>query len=228
MENQGPGGDRFEDGVIMSGHKDRRPLVIDIAQQAQKLGGEIGVEVAGGLIGENQSWLVGKGSGDRDTLLLSSRESIRESRLPMLQTEAPEHFHSPAMGFARRDTMDAQDEGDVLEHGLAPQKLEILKDHADLAAQQRQPGSRHLVDPSTRNPHLALGRVFGGVEQAQQRSLASARWSGQKNELTGVDLEVEVIENDSPLVFLGDGTEANHRLESARFNAFWAGSRRSQ
>ena len=220
MEDQGPSGNRFEDGVIMGRYEDSRPLVVDVAQQAQKLGGEIGVEVAGGFIGKNQSWLVRKGTGDRDTLLLSSRKRIRKSPLSMLQTEASEHFHSPAMGFAGRDAMDAKDEGDVLEYGLAPQKLEILKDDTDLAAQQRQLSSRHLVDSSTRNPNLTLGRVFSGVEHAKQRRLAGARWSSQKKELTGIDLEIESIENGAPLVFLGDGTEANHGLESARFDAF--------
>ena len=206
----------------MGGHQDRRPLVVDIAQQAQKLGGEIGVEVAGGFIGQNESWLVGKGTSDRDTLLFSTRERIRKCRLSMLQTEAPEHFHGPAMGFARRDTMDAQDEGNVLDHGLAAQKLEILKDDTDLAAQQRQLSSHHFVDSSTRNPHLAFGRVFGGIEHAQQCRLACARWSGQKDELTGLNLKIERIENGASLVFLGDGTETNHGLESARDNAFLA------
>jgi len=112
--------------------------------------------------------------------------------------------------------MDAQDEGNVLEYGLAAQKLEILEDDADFTAQQRQLSSHHFVDPSTCNPYLAFGRVFGGVEHAQQRRLACARWSGQKNEFAGINLEIEAIKNGAPFVFLGDGTETNHGLEGAR------------
>jgi len=84
MEDQSPGRDRFEDGVIMGGHKDRRPLVINVAQQTQELGSEIGIEVAGRFISENESRLIGKGSGDRHTLLFSTRERIRKRRLSML------------------------------------------------------------------------------------------------------------------------------------------------
>jgi len=209
----------------MGGHQDSRPLIIDVAQQTQELGSEIGVEVPSGLIGENESRLVGKGTSDRDTLLFSTRERVRKRRLSMLQAEAPEHLHGPAMGFARRNTMDAQDEGDVLEHSLAAQKLEILKDDAYFAAQQRQLSSHHFVDSSTCNPHLALGRVFGGVEHAQQRCLACARWSGQKNEFTGLNLEIESIDDGASLVFLGNGTETNHGLDGARDNAFPAAQR---
>jgi len=103
----------------MGGHQDRRPLIVDVAQQAQKLGGEVGVKVSRRLIGENQARLVGQRSGDRDPLLLTTRKRIRKCSLSMLQAEAPKHFHRPAMGLARCNTMDSQDEGDVLEHGLA-------------------------------------------------------------------------------------------------------------
>ena len=86
----------------------------------------------------------------------------------MLQTKPPENLHRTTVGLPRRDTMDPQDKGDVLEYGLAPQKLEVLKDDTDLATQLWQPRPYHFVDPPACDPDFALGRAFGGVEHAEK------------------------------------------------------------
>ena len=41
---------------------------------------------------------------------------------------------SAAVGFARRNAVNAQHEGNVFEHGLAPEQLEVLKNDSDFAA----------------------------------------------------------------------------------------------
>ena len=55
------------------GHQDKRCLE-PIAEGEQKVkngGGRPAVEVAGGLVGEHQTWRAGHGPGDGDPLLLS-------------------------------------------------------------------------------------------------------------------------------------------------------------
>jgi hypothetical protein len=118
----------------MGGYQHRRPLIVDVTQQAQEFGCEIGIEVASGFVGEYQSRLIGECASNRDSLLLTSRECIRECPLPVLKAETPEYFDGVAMGLARGDSVDAENKGDVFEHGLASQELEVLKDDPDLAA----------------------------------------------------------------------------------------------
>ncbi len=48
-----------------------------------------------------------------------------------------------------------------------------------------------LVDPPPRDPNLALGWSFGGVQQSQEGRFSGAGGSGEKDEFTGFDLEIE-------------------------------------
>ncbi len=122
----------------MGGDQDRRTLVIDVTEKAEKLGCEIGIQIAGRLVGQDQSRLVRQGAGYGDPLLFAAGEGVRQGRLPMLQPESFEHLERSSLRFTRRDAVDAQHKGDVLQYGFPLEELEILKNHTDLSSQQGQ------------------------------------------------------------------------------------------
>ena len=122
--------------MIMGGDHNRRALVIDVTEQAEKLGREIGIQIAGRFVGQDQSRLVGQGTGYGYPLLLATRESIRQSGLPMLQPETLEYLERASLGLARCDAVDAQHKGDVLQDGFPLEEFEILENHTDLSSQQ--------------------------------------------------------------------------------------------
>ena len=216
VQDEGAGGDRFEDGMVVCGDQYSSPLIVDVTEQAQKLGGEIGIEVTGRFVSEDQPRLIRQCPGDSNPLLLATGEGVRESRLAVLQTQTPEDLCCPPVGFSGRDAVDAEDEGDVFEHRFTPQEFEVLKDDTDLPSQQWQSRSRHFLDASAGDPDLTFGRALSRVEQPQQCGFSGSGWTGQKNELAGIDLEVEGAEDGTPIVFLGDGSKADHEWQGAR------------
>ena len=52
-------------------------LLVELAQERQDLGGPRRVEVAGGLVGQDQGWAVDERPRDRDALLLAAGELAR-------------------------------------------------------------------------------------------------------------------------------------------------------
>ena len=73
-----------------------------------------------------------------DARLLAARQRIGHRGLSVLETEPVENLDRATLGLARRNPMNTQDKGDVLEDVLSSQKLEILKDHTDLPPQKRE------------------------------------------------------------------------------------------
>lgn len=210
MQYQSPSWNRLEDGVIVRCDQYGGALIVDVAQEAEKLGCEISVEVSCRFICEDQSGLIRQCASNGHPLLFAAGKSIRQGTLPVLQTEALENLLRPSSGLPRCHPVDSKNESDVFKDGLAFEQFEILKDHPDLSPQERQPGSRQTVDPASRYPHFAVGRTFGRIEEPQQRGFSGAGGPGEKNEFTGLDLEIEGLQNGPPLVLLGDVSQTNH------------------
>ena len=65
-------------GAGVVGHEDhRRPVAArQLAEQREHLLARLGVEVAGGLVGEHQTRLADERTGDRDALLLAAGEPL--------------------------------------------------------------------------------------------------------------------------------------------------------
>jgi len=145
-------------------HHHRGALVVDVTEQAQEFGGKIGIEIAGGLVRENQPGLVGESASDRNPLLLTPRKSVGQRRLAVLESEPLEHLQRPVLSLSRWKAMEAQHKGDVLEYRLAPEQLEVLENDTDLAPQGGQPAARQRVEITARYPDLSRGGSLGRIE----------------------------------------------------------------
>jgi len=67
----------FQYPIIVSGEKDSSLLVGgELPDEFDDFVGGVRVEVAGGLIGEDDLWLVEEGPGDDNALLLAAREFV--------------------------------------------------------------------------------------------------------------------------------------------------------
>ena len=119
------------------------------------------------------------------------------------EAEALQHLVRPPGRFARCDAVKPKHERDVFENGFSTKQLEILKNDADLSTQQGQPVSRQLVDATSGYPDFAAARTFRSIKEPEESGLPRSGRAGQKHELSGVYLEVEVLEDRAPLVNLG-------------------------
>ena len=210
VEKESAGRKGLQESLVVSRHQHGGTLIVDVAEQAQELRGEVRIEIPGRFVREDQPGLVGQRSCDGDPLLLTARESVGKSRLAVLQPEPFEDLEGAALGLTRRHPVDAQHEGHVLQHVLPSEQLEILEYDPNLPAKQRKLGSRQGVEPATRDPDLAVGRALGGVQQAEQGGLPSPRGSGEKDELPGLHLEIDTTQYLAPVVVLREVAQANH------------------
>jgi hypothetical protein len=78
-------------GVVGDEQARYTAFVADVAQQPQDLAGTSGVEVAGGLIGEEQVRLAHERTSDGHTLALAHRELVGTAVEPIAETEALRH-----------------------------------------------------------------------------------------------------------------------------------------
>ena len=77
--------------------QDRLPTGVQAAEQLEHLVTALGVERAGGLVGEQQRRLVGQGAGDRQALALPTGEHARRVLRLVGQAEQVEQVACPGL-----------------------------------------------------------------------------------------------------------------------------------
>src|SRR5215469_5231832 len=158
------------------------------AEQVQDLRAGAGVEVAGGLVGEDDFRPADQGTRDGHPLLLPAGQLRRA----VLQSRAQAHrFHDrvepgPVGGAPR----DVQREGDVVRRGESGQQVIGLEDEADvIAAQPGQPALGQRGDLGAADPRPpAVGAVQPG-HAVHERGLTGPGRSHDGGEGPGADLQ---------------------------------------
>ena len=149
---------------------------------------------------------------DGHPLLLAAGQLGRQPAGLAGQTDHLQHIgHHPVDHIgALADHLER--ERDVVENGLLLQQPEVLEHAADHLAQLGDVPSGQRVDVKLRHPDIAVGRRLGPQQQPHERGLARAGRADQEDELTLVDLEVDVVQCGTRrrLVLLGDMVEGDH------------------
>ena len=145
----------------------------DRAEQAHDLLSGFLVELAGGLVGQEQLRPARQRAGNGDALLLAAGELA--GALPRVVGEAHDRQHQgdPLLALARGDAGDSQRHADVLRRREHRQQAEGLEDIGHGLPPQPHPVPlAHDGHVLTGDPHRA---AVGGVEPAhdiEQRGLA--------------------------------------------------------
>lgn len=226
VKDKSSGRDRFENGVVMGRNQYGGSLIVDIAQEAEKFRSEVRIEISGRFVGQDQPRLVCQCAGDGNPLLFPTGERVRQCTLAVLQPETFENLVRATTRFPGRDPVDAKNKCDVLENRLAFEKFKILKNDADFPSEEWQAGPGQLVDPPPGDPNLTVGRAFRRVEESQKGSFSGTRRPGEKNELARFNLQIEILQDGPPLVFLGHIAQTNHGLIVSRTCSGFSTARR--
>ena len=168
------------------------------------LAGEVWIEAGGGLVGQDDAGLLGQRAGDGHSLLLATRQRIGAPVGQLREANLAQAFEGELAVAAGELPEEAWPRGqvaesagkDVLEHGGAPDKVELLEDHADAPAHVAQ-GPR--VGPRHR-PAVHWTRARRGLHQAidrpQEGGLPGSAPPDDDDELGALDREVHAVEGD--------------------------------
>lgn len=154
------------------------------------------VEVAGGLVAEQELGFEREGAGEGDALLLATRELAGAVADAVLEADLFEQGHAAVLHLTQRLALDQPGHGDVLEGGELGEQVVKLEDEADrLVAQGGQAragqvGGRLPVEPDDAGA--------GQVERADavhQRALAGAGFADDGEHLALLDREIDSLED---------------------------------
>src|SRR5579862_2227814 len=187
----------------------RLTLVIQTLEQLEHLAGRDRVEVAGRLVTDDQLRITGQRAGDRDTLLLTTRELRRQmigliAQADELQVMAGARKPLPLRPFAR----EVERQHRILERRQRRQQLEKLEDDADVsAAPDRELFLAHRVDPPPVNRDRAGGRPVDPRDQVQDRRLPTPRRPDDRHQLPRTDRQIDtaqrrILEPTHPITLL--------------------------
>ena len=142
-----------------------------LPQQAHDLGGVAGVEVARGLVGEDDGRGVHEGAGDGDALLLTSGELAGEVVHAPVEPEGVRELSKPVLVHGA--AVEEGGQRDVLPGAEDRDQVVELVDEADLAtAEDRELLVGASVDVLAHEPHGARGGAVDAAHEVQQGRLA--------------------------------------------------------
>ena len=198
-ESVGNGG-----GFLAVGGENRRSFLFasEALQNVEDQSAGGSVEIAGGLIGEEQLGRMYQSTSDGDALHLSTRKLVRIAVAEAVEFDPAQPF----VGGGTRigDAREQERQFDIFIDGEGVKQLEGLKDEADFVAAQNcqsrivKAGSTDAIDEDG----AARGKIHGSGK-IEEGGFAAAAASDECEKFTGRHVEGNVIEGANGLAVGG-------------------------
>ena len=193
VELDDPSAHLVDHAGVVGGDDHRGPGPVDPVEQAHDAEAGRGVEVPGGLVGQEDQRAVDEGPGHRHPLLLATGQLAGQVVALLGQADQVEDLGHLGGDHVLGPADHLEGEGDVLEDGLVGQEAEVLEDAADVAAEVGDAPLGQVADLLARLPDApGVGHLLA-QEEPDERGLAGARRADQEDELTLVDLYGAVV-----------------------------------
>src|ERR1017187_2170328 len=154
------------DIVFVGDQDDGIALLVEAFEEAHDFVAGGGIEVAGGLVGQQNGRVVDERAGDRDALALAAGKLVRLVVHAGFQIDLAHGYFGALQALGAGHAGVDQGKFHVVQRGGAGQQVEGLEDEADLpVADARQLVVGHLADQVAVDVVQALG---GGIEAADQ------------------------------------------------------------
>ena len=152
---------------------DEEGLFEGVAEDEEKVvefAGVLGVEVAGGLVGEDQLGVVHQGTGHRNTLLLPSRQLRGFVPYPISKFQKIKKFLRSFESFLTTFSGDERGHRHILQRRELGQQMVELIDETDMPVSElRQLVVGQTVEIHAVNDHLSPIRLVQRADDMQQR-----------------------------------------------------------
>jgi hypothetical protein len=142
------------------------------------------------LIEQQQAGRRGQGAGQGDALLLTARQLGRVFVGVLAQANQFQQFTYALVDGGLGQALTAQAEGDVGVHAEIGEQRIGLKHDAEVALARRQQGNIPLALQQT-----AAALRFEAGDDAQQGGLAAARGAKKAQQLTRLDIQVNIAQH---------------------------------
>jgi len=143
--------------AVVRGDEHRRAAQVRAVEDLHDLARQVGIEVAGRLVGHDDHRVVDQRAGDGHALLLAAGQLRRIRGHLVAEVHRAQHVVGLFLVLARRQPEHGQDEREVLEDGHPLDELEVLKDHPQLAAEGRELPAPDGVEVPAVDDDLPLG-----------------------------------------------------------------------
>lgn len=153
------------------------------------------VEVAGGFVGDDERRVGDEGAGDGDALFLAAGELPGEVTHPVAQADEFEGGFNVLPAFATGQAGEEEREFDVFEGGQYRDEVESLEDETDVVvAPFRELGFGEVGDVDFVDVAVAAGGAVNAGNDMEERAFARAARAHEGDELTGGDVDRDVVE----------------------------------
>ena len=192
------------EGHLVGDDDHRHVLRGEVTDDLEDLSGQLGIERGGRFVKEQNLRVHCQCPRDGDALLLSSGELIRVGVLAVGQSHLAQQFAGGRHHLVLLALLDQQRRfGDVLEHGVVGEQVEILEHLSKAGANLLQLAGRRIDQPAVFLPcgapvEVAQLAAIHGFQQrgaAQQRGLARAGRPDDGDHLPLIHREADVGEH---------------------------------
>jgi acyl-CoA thioesterase-1 len=174
---------------------------VDVVENAgDALAGGV-VEIAGGLVREEDARAGNQSACEDDSLLLAAGQFAGAVVLTVSQTDLTESLLSRRTGLLFGFTADQEGHHDVLEGGeLGEQVVNLPHEPEEAVAKVGEAVFVEGGDVDVPVEDTAGGRTVEAAEEVQERRLAGAGFADDGDALSGIDAEVEILEHSELVV----------------------------
>jgi hypothetical protein len=180
-------------GIVGDHHGGLAELADGLPHERQDLGARARVEVAGGLVGEDDLGPARQRPRDGDALLLTTRELRRP--VPEARAEPDDGDDLVEPSAVGPVTGEAHGQEDVLPRGERRDEVELLEHEPHPVA--AQPGELALVEApevGVPDPDVSGRQGVEAGHHVQKGRLARARRAHDRGEATGLELDGDAVE----------------------------------
>ena len=179
------------------GDDDQRGALLPagVPDQLQDFTGGLQIQVAGGLIGEQDLGRRDQRPGDAHALLLAAGHAARRVVHVALQSHGIQHLRGALAAHRPAHAAVHQRRGHVVQRALGGKQVEGLEYEADvLQSEAHQILFIHALDALSGHPDRSARGLFQPGHHVQQRGLAGARTADDAGKLAGPDLQTHAVQ----------------------------------
>ena len=185
--------DLLDDGHLVRDEHDRdAERFIEVLEKVQDRLRCLRVERGGRLVAQKHLWVVGKGAGDGDALLLSAGELAGVGVRLVADADEFQERCDLLLDILLAQAAALERVGDVSGHRARRHQVEVLEDHADLLARRAQVLGRERRQVLSRDEDAAGAWPLQKVDASHERGLARAREADDPEDLARADGERHV------------------------------------